>query len=700
MHPREDSHGGRHLVSRAGAWVRRKAGVTAAHAGGPPGTTSAASAGVGGQSSDPAPTKLQLRARGALAEGRKAEAARLLAKTDPQWRRRPEAWQWVVDSAPAETIIPVALRLYREGLYRFAAGILTRTNLDAAAPEQRRPVARALVHGHQLELAIPYLEKLVASERDPEVDDPEEDLRRDKKLLELAQFYLPANEYLGTFTSPALDDVQGFVIVYNWHAHVVAALMVPMTGVLMEQGYPVKTVLAGTVTTPRTGIPTFDSLEGCIAPGGSNLVRKPQELAHDWTIDWPAGIVETGGINYYTYFQERFARWARVYRADSLEYPEAAERFDVLLHRSDVALSLCEKALDLAREQGKPVRIAIHESHFAPAGIIREWCEQVGSQHGVHAVALSIGYENYYSNLTSLQATTVAVEDLTANPTVRQPFLGGLHRLEAALGEDPGLGDDPDDEVLSWIVQDRSKVELSSQPRRDEVMGKVERTHAAGGRVFVALGKVVVDFAAPGDRGFVHADFVEWINHLVEGVTDTGNLLLIKPHPHELRAEVVQEDVQRFRDLVTPHLPDNVVFLDHNSFNTHELAEVVDAAFLWNGTAILEFSVLGVPVVPASVWAERDYPVGFEILGTRGDYDDVLRGERVLSVAPGAARQSAAMLRLMRSDFVAIPYTYVRRSATNLEFPAPVLDVAMLTRMAEQPDPYVERAASRFFEFA
>ena len=58
------------------------------------------------------------------------------------------------------------------------------------------------------------------------------------------------------------------------------------------------------------------------------------------------------------------------------------------------------------------------------------------------------------------------------------------------------------------------------------------------------------------------------------------------------------------------------------------------------------------------------------------------------------------MLRLMRSDFVAIPYTYVRRAATNLGFPAPVLDVAMLTRMAEEPDPYVERAASRFFEFA
>ena len=70
------------------------------------------------------------------------------------WRRRVrtgggsrQAWQWVSDSAPPETVIPVALQLSRPGRYAFAAGILTRTNLEAATPEQRRPVGRALIHG-------------------------------------------------------------------------------------------------------------------------------------------------------------------------------------------------------------------------------------------------------------------------------------------------------------------------------------------------------------------------------------------------------------------------------------------------------------------------------------------------------------------------------------------------------------------------
>ncbi len=49
--------------------------------------------------------------------------------------------------------------------------------------------------------------------------------------LELAQFYLAANAHLGELASPTRAEVKGFVVVYSMHKHVLAALMVPMTGV-------------------------------------------------------------------------------------------------------------------------------------------------------------------------------------------------------------------------------------------------------------------------------------------------------------------------------------------------------------------------------------------------------------------------------------------------------------------------------------
>jgi hypothetical protein len=646
------------------------------------------------------PTQVELQAiLRAVDEDHPRTAARLLAKTPRGWRDDPTSWQWLSDRVRPERLLPVALELRRQGHPTFAAGVLARTNLEDATPQQLRRVGRALIQGGQYDAARSLYAGLIATEERPGNAYPDELSRKDTHGLELAEFCLAANDHLGRLPTPARSRIRGFVLVYNLAHQVLAGLMVPMARPLMENGYVIKSVITGSPSTPRTGVGKFDRLQGCVVPNGERFVgQSRREPSHAWKIDWPSGVVEAEGINYYPYFQERLAQKARRYKTDSLDDPETAEMFDALLRQADVALTLCDKLLELALKHGKPVRIALVDSHFAPYGVFREWCRHVGRHHDIHAIGISIGYENYYSNLTSLQATTLAVEDLTAQPDVRQPFLGGSHRLEATLTEQPELDRDPDDQVMAWICQDRSKVDVASASRAD-ILHQVEQARSRGGRVFVALGKVSIDFAAPGDHGFAHDDFVEWINHLVEAVAGTDNLLLIKPHPHELRKEIVVDGVQSLRDLVVPDLPANVCFLDHDSFNTHELAEFVDTAFLWNGTAALEFTVLGVPAVPASTWAVKDYPVGLPVLRSAQEYEEVLRGERVLEVDDDSRRRAATFLRLMRSDHVAIPYRYVKRAATNMDVRAPKLDVEMLSRLEESPDPFVLRAASRFFEF-
>ncbi len=596
--------------------------------------------------------------------------------------------------------MPVALRLRERGELRFAADVLAATDLRSVPVRQGRRAGEALMDGGRHAEAIPVLEQVIATmEREP---DAYTDLRRyrDAVALGRARLHVAANDHVRDVPAPRGQQVNGFVLLYNPGPPVLTGLMVPMVRPLSEQGYAVAAVAAGTLTTARTGIRELDRLQGLIVPDGTSLVGRPHPgLLQEWEVDWAAGLVAADGINFFAYFQERLAQKARRYRADPSTDPKTAARFDVLLQQADVALTFCKRLPALAEATSLPVRVAIMDSHFAPQGIIREWCDRVGRRYGIHAVALSVGYENYYSNLGSLEATTLAVEDLTAQPELRQPFLGGPHRMRAALAEDPALDGEPDEQVMSWVCQDRSKVTLSSEVR-DDVTERARQVRSSGGSVFVALGKVSVDFAAPGDRGFAHEDFVDWVHHLIEGVTGSGNLLLVKPHPHELREEIVGTGVQLLRELVPATLPENVLFLEHHSFNTHELAELVDAAFLWNGTASVELAVLGVPAVPASIWGPRDYPIGLPVLHSREEYLDVLRGQRTLELDPGTRRRSAVLLRLMRSDHVAMPFGYLRRPATNQRIGSLALDTDQLAALRETPDPYVLRAASRFFEFA
>lgn len=626
-------------------------------------------------------------------------AVRLLTKASQTRQFRSESWRWVSEIAPPEKVIPTALVLSRRGHYELAAAILAGMDYGEAPSQQRRRIARALSYGGQHESAISLFEDVIV-EQELDVESYADDMRtRDARGLGLAELHLTANNYVEKMTAPMGAQLNGFVVIYNVSNPVLTGLMVPLVRPLMQQGYGVVALTLGTLASPPFGVPDFDSLQGCIAPDGKSLTDGPQrKLSQAWRVDWVAGIAEVGGINYFPYFQERLSQKARRYRADILSDTESARRFVGLQLQADVALQVCEKLLALATHD-KPIRIALMDSHFAPQGILREWCNHVGREHDIHTVALGVGYENYFSNLTSLEATTLAVEDLTAQPELRQPFLGGQHRMRAALAENPQLDGEPDGELMSWICQDRSNAR-SSSPGPEHVRTTAHSVRAGGGKVFVALGKVSIDFAAPGDRGFVHSDFESWINHLIEAISDTDNLLLIKPHPHELRKEIVVEGVQPLRELVVTNLPRNVLFLDHDSFNTHELADFIDAAFVWNGTAALEFSVLGIPVFPASVWASRDYPVGLQILHSREEYEEVLQGKRILGLSADVKRRAAAFLRLMRSDQVAIPYRYLRRAATNLSVGPPTLDLDSLLELEKSPDPFVQRASSRFFEFS
>ena len=62
--------------------------------------------------------------------------------------------------------------------------------------------------------------------------------------------------------------------------------------------------------------------------------------------------------------------------------------------------------------------------------------------------------------------------------------------MQAFLAANPHLDKAPDAEVLSWICQNRSIVTTTSRSR-ELVRSKVDGVHAAGGKVFVALGKSV-----------------------------------------------------------------------------------------------------------------------------------------------------------------------------------------------------------------
>ncbi|MDR5907502.1 hypothetical protein [Franzmannia qiaohouensis] len=489
----------------------------------------------------------------------------------------------------------------------------------------------------------------------------------------------------------------GHVVVFDLGSRVTTGLMVPISLVLLKQGYSVSSAVASTM--PKSDLKVLSNVSAVIRTNGFSFTNEPwnsQSLRNEWVIDWPSGIVSCDGVNYFTFFLERISKLERSYRG-TLASERSNKLFDEILKKSDVALSFCKNLLSVA-EKEKPVRVVTMDTHFAPWGVVRKWCEVFGAEKGIHLIGLSIAYENYFSNLTSIEASTISVEDMTARSDLRHPFLGGRYRFEKFL-EKVGPNEISRENALSWINVNRSRTNSISEQDRAEVLGKVSKAREQGKKVFCLMGKVLIDFAAPDDVGNVYADFETWINDLIRLSSKNDAILIIKPHPHEIRSEIVQEGVQCLREILPKSLPESVIYLDHSLFNSSELASLVDTAFVWNGTVCAEFPVLGCPVIGESIWSARDYPLNQHIINNEEDYIRIFNGKIDVPLSEDTIYRAIAHLHFMKCSDVAIPLKYVKRAGTNQSVGANVFYDEELALLEKEGDSNVEKAASRFFEF-
>lgn len=513
-----------------------------------------------------------------------------------------------------------------------------------------------------------------------------------------AEFERQAWTYLTEFSARQADTPpNGYVVIFGLNNRVTVGLMTPISFSLTANGYCVCATSASTMR--RSSRRELEGISAAVRYSGLSLTDEPYrcvELRNPWNIDLERKTVSCDGINYYTFFEERLARQSNSFRPD-FGASEVLTSFETLLKRSDIALTICKRLVGLA-SLGKPIRVVSMDTHFAPAGIVRRWCETVGRNYGIHLVSISISYENYFSNLTSLEARTISVEDMTAQPTLRHPLFGGRRRFEDFLARHPEYLTRSKD-ALAHIVVNRSRTENGDAEYRSSIKKTVEKYRRNGRRVFSAFGKVLIDFAAPDDHGHVFSDFADWIKHLVSSISETDNLLLIKPHPHEIRSEIATPGVQTLRDLLPETLPENVIFLSHSAFNAYELADLVDLGFVWNGTAYAEFPVLGKPMIAESIWAERDYPINACRLNSKSEYQDVLQGKTKVHPKEETRARAAAYLLFLQSPDVAIPFGYFKRAGTNQSTGASAFIAQDMERLGQIEDAGLKLAASRFFEF-
>ncbi|MFN3816871.1 hypothetical protein [Brevundimonas sp.] len=469
---------------------------------------------------------------------------------------------------------------------------------------------------------------------------------------------------------------------------------------LKKQGWAVIPLVEGVLPAEPTGDPRIDQFIGCMLQdlrldparseafkpirGFSPRIDKGELTWGD--IDLSQPLWEEGAINRRRYnvdftcpslqkFLGRLVEWTRLY--------------GTVLHNADKTLG----RMKMRAGTMVPLQARL------PDAVVRFYCEQKGDPDMFFCLHASNGYENYFANFSRSFSTKCGMRNVTANPELRTASFPIPAEFRAwydsrKLGG-PGMLD---------RVRDTTRVRRSTRTTAEppaDAIACIERVHAwkaQGGKVACAFGKVVCDMAAPTDGGPAHKNLKDWLNHTIESVRDSNTLLLIKPHPHELRNEIATFLTEYMTDLIEVDLPDNVIITGQDWFDIAELEELIDLGLLYNGTTAVELGLMNIPAVLCADFAATDYPIGHVAPTSRRHYRQLVRFEVEAKVAPDLAQRAAAWIHYMSGDEVTIPYRYHARPLTNKVTTPPRWFEEDITAYLRRGDPNVERLARRIID--
>ena len=439
------------------------------------------------------------------------------------------------------------------------------------------------------------------------------------------------------------------------------ALITPALVELKRKGYAIINLNGGMTKDAATGFDFIDKFSGII-PLDVMLLNEENTYFNAWNIDWENRRVVAEGINFYQGFYERISTFIRRFHVD-INMPLANKTFQYNLLRADMALHVCKKIYsEIVLERNIPVTFISGNTHIPPYSIFRDFAMHKNHEK-LGFINFNVAYESYFSNVGSKFANTMAVTDMTLYPTLRAPFLARRDQFEKWYSEEKD-----NKEYLEKAQKQLNVNRVGNSSIKEElsIITLLKEEKMKGKKIICAFGKVPVDLNVPIDGGNAHTDMSDWISHTVEVCNDREDIiLLVKPHPHELKPEIALDLVESFFDLIKVKTGKNIILLDHKEINNFELAPYLDLGILYNGSTSLELVAQGIPVILASYYGKHDYPIDLIYPTSREDYKEFIQNTKYPIPNEELQKKAAFLISYLGTDEISIINRFSLRRLTN-----------------------------------
>lgn len=517
-----------------------------------------------------------------------------------------------------------------------------------------------------------------------------------KNLLSPVKFWADFEENYKKVASSAPDideNVRFFFI--NEYSLVNGALSFPVIMGARKAGIRTWCITPSVSPEPFSEDDPFNDLEGFFS--GDNDIRSVQFNDVDYdAVDIENKSIMVHGMNVYQPIFEFVTRYQFTYDYKYETDAWARSRTHFLMRTYDRLFTYIEKIEKVAAETGTKVYFVSHAPHIHNAAAFRIYCEEKGYRNGLEYICASPGYDNYFANSSDPKAATITTLNLTQNPDSRNAFLGTKEGFEKYYEKNRFRIDEVRRKMEKHLTaqRGRDRQEVLSE-EKEKIVARLKKAKEDGKTIIVLNGKVIIDLAVKYTKGCVHSDMSEWITHAVRfaGEHPDEILLLIKPHPHENRADLTltSEKIDDLRSLIKCELSDNTIYLDNDMFRISELVPYMDLGMVWNGTSSVEFAAQGIKTLIADEWGHLDYPIGFTHPGTIEEYESYMLDPSGMKIPEDLSDRAIVFLEYMGSEDVRIINPYSSTSAMNFHQYDSKINKDAVDDFIENGDPVLER---------
>lgn len=513
-----------------------------------------------------------------------------------------------------------------------------------------------------------------------------------KSEIDKIKFIIESSNILNSVPQPKFP--KGVVLIASQTCFNTLAMMLPSYVELKRKGYAVINLTQGMTVKDQTNLDFIDKFHGVIPLNLTNSATI-KDLSNSWEIDWDNKKVISNNINFYQGFYERLSTYLRKYYVDLNQY-DANKEFINQLVRVDTCLKICKDIYqELVINKNIPITFVSGNSHVTPYSVFRDFA-RFKNDNNLGFINCNVAYESYFSNLGSKFANTMCVTDMTLYPTIRAPFMPRRDQFEKWYKKNQSNSEYIEKANLLINV---NRVGSSTNDKELQIIKFLKEKKKEGKKIVCAFGKVPVDLNVPFDGGPAHDDMADWLNHTVKICSESKDIiLLVKPHPHELRPEIALDLIGGFNDLIREDITENILTLGHKDINGHALAPYLDLAILYNGSSSLELASQGIPVIMASYFGKYDYPVDLNYPKNREDYKTFIQSLNYPFPSDETRKKAAFLMSYMGTDEISILNQYSIRQLTNDKVGIPKWRKEKIKKFLNEGDDKMELIANRIVE--